>query len=884
MKFVLLFLTLFCAIGAGSGYRAEDERLSLESTTDRFVVELPFCPPFLTDGTRYCACAPVDVNCPTGFPGLDPAFNGFPTPLTNDEKALLAAQSLVGNNPGLVISGATVQDNVVGLNLIDYTQGCHLLGTPGFDFETGVVLSTGDARRLIDYQNGPADPPTSNQGRMNSTDPDIPNSVDCTALEFTITASVSQRITTQYVFLSDEYPEFVDNIFDDQFKFLINNQNDPSNKANLASLASLETVSINTINYKKNPGLFKHCSPFTNFDGNTLNLVANSYDIVAGETYDVKFVICDLKDTLYDSAVVIKSGTFSECTDSPPEIVCPEDIVVCPANDVPMAAAQGGCGPVSVNRTDAFGPGPLPEGMYEIGYVTADGSASCSYNLTVLEVGPTIASVSLSGVIPPNNVVPGENVTLSFFAFDDCCTENNSGVVDWGDGTTATFEFGGEDVLFNFTHSYDGTVSAPVITITAEDCTGKTTVVTEDIDVLCTDLESSIQAVLPPGSTVDIMMMVTGGIVIANQPNCGLSWTYDWGDGTPGFSGDETGNTDLVIVRTDTHLYSDCGNYTVTATLVGAGGLVVATQQSWVLVVGCETATPTPTPEIVCPTPSPVICPTPTPCSCPTAEPTATPTSLPTAAPTATPTAAPTATPTPMPTASATPMPTATPTEAPTAAPTATPTPCDDTDTDTDTDSDDECDTATPSPSPTPSGPCPGVVCEDGFSPDPHNHCVCTKTCSSDTDCILSGTCSGQCLSNGFCEDGAVDDVCPRGCCKATPGNIPGLLKKAICSNGCGRNSCCFENIENGCNSMPSASDMVEVCTALYGADRSCTSDSDCGANGSCIDVRVGRIRTKLCSAQCDSSMPCPSGKSCVQFTQSYSPPLSFCVDDGFTA
>mmetsp|Transcript_14569 Transcript_14569/g.38969 ORF Transcript_14569/g.38969 Transcript_14569/m.38969 type:complete len:556 (-) Transcript_14569:171-1838(-) len=198
------------------------------------------------------------------------------------------------------------------------------------------------------------------------------------------------------------------------------------------------------------------------------------------------------------------------------------------------------------------------------------------------------------------------------------------------------------------------------------------------------------------------------------------------------------------------------------------------------------------------------------------------------------------------------------------------------------------CGTATleavPNPQPTETpGACAGVSCPTGFLPDKKNLCACTKPCSNDLDCTTDGICSGSCQPNGFCAAGTVEDACPRGCCKATPGNVPGMLASAICSNGCGRNSCCFENIENGCNSMVAESEMVEVCTALYGAERPCDADSDCGINGSCINVTVGKIRTKLCSAQCDSSRPCEAGYECTLFTKSYDPPLSFCVKEGFT-
>jgi len=690
--FVTLTIATLLNVAVGSDVETREHFLAMPGLSRQSGrgSELPLCPEQLTDGSRFCSCPFMDDTCASGKPTLDANFNNIINPKTNDEKALLAARALVGANPAIQVTNASVEANIVGLNIVDFSKGCHLLKSEGFDFNVGVVLSSGDARRALSYTNGPTSPPTSNAERVRFSDPDIRDSQDCTALKFTLVSATDQSLVTEYSFLSDEYPEFVGNVFDDQFRFLINKRSDPSNKTNIAALADVKNVGVNNINYKSFPGLFQHCSPFVNFDGNTKSLVSSNYELSAGETYDVKLVICDVVDTLYDSMVVIKAGSFGACVKNfDIEITCPSATLVCPANDVPQASAQGACGPVQTRRTDAHGDGPFEPGTYEIGFETEDGSKSCSYNLTVQEIGPSISDVLLFDVTRTNQVVPNTNFTLSFFALDDCCIQNNSGVVDWGDGTSTSFEFGGSAARFNFVHAYEASApSAPQIEIRISDCTGKTALEIIEVEVLCNgDLESRIVYIAPVAQIASIEQSIVGRLGIQNEAQCGLKWTFDWGDGSPLWSGDESGNRAPIIFKSSNHVYSACGNYTVTGTLTDSFGIRSGSKQGWVEITGCEPET-TPTPTATA-TAAPT--PTPTPTATPTATPTSTPTPTPTESPTATPTAVPTATPTALPTATATATPTAvpSPTSKPKLEPTATPTICDVDESDDDSDGND---------------------------------------------------------------------------------------------------------------------------------------------------------------------------------------------------
>lgn len=194
--------------------------------------------------------------------------------------------------------------------------------------------------------------------------------------------------------------------------------------------------------------------------------------------------------------------------------------------------------------------------------------------------------------------------------------------------------------------------------------------------------------------------------------------------------------------------------------------------------------------------------------------------------------------------------------------------------------------------------------------------CTCKKPCARDSDCVepVSGTCSNQCIRspdniNSYCDT----TNCPRTCCKATPGRIPGFLDEAICSNGCGQNSCCFvtpnPKSRTTCNSMPmgdkngnGVTDLVENCSVLYGRQGSmpylCSDTTPCTtygfpSNHPCIPVDVGKWRGKVCSIQCGPGSPTnyqckPLTETCALFYDDTNSiggtgqKWYFCVPNGF--
>src|SRR5690606_33970834 len=131
--------------------------------------------------------------------------------------------------------------------------------------------------------------------------------LDASVLEFDFVPD-SSVLTFSYVFGSDEYNEWVGDMWNDVFGFFVNGEN-------CAVVESGDPVWVNTINNDVNAHLYidndqGEASPHhTALDGFTVPLtcVAN---VNQGETNHVKLAIADTQDRSWDSSVIISAGTF----------------------------------------------------------------------------------------------------------------------------------------------------------------------------------------------------------------------------------------------------------------------------------------------------------------------------------------------------------------------------------------------------------------------------------------------------------------------------------------------------------------------------------------------------------------------------------------------
>jgi hypothetical protein len=182
---------------------------------------------------------------------------------------------------------------------------------------SGIVLSTGnvfsDTSFNADYFS------STSFGSPGDIDIDQLNtgslSYDALSILFQFTPTISDTVRFNYVFASEEYPEFSTSTYNDRFLFLVSENNGPSQ--NIAVLPNGTIVQINSINQFMNSNYYVDNSATSTtyqdfvFDGYTVPLQAKFY-ATAGNTYTIKLVVADVADGVFDSAIFLdEQGSFS---------------------------------------------------------------------------------------------------------------------------------------------------------------------------------------------------------------------------------------------------------------------------------------------------------------------------------------------------------------------------------------------------------------------------------------------------------------------------------------------------------------------------------------------------------------------------------------------
>ena len=150
-----------------------------------------------------------------------------------------------------------------------------------------------------------------------------------TILEFDF-IPLQAEVSFDYIFASEEYPEFVNTDFNDVFGFFISGLgiNGPytNNAINMATLPDGSFVTINNVNngasganepgyIGNNPSHPEFFVPVYNgdpcmeYDGRTVMLTAHAI-VIPGQTYHMKLAIGNAGDNGYGSGVFLRAGSF----------------------------------------------------------------------------------------------------------------------------------------------------------------------------------------------------------------------------------------------------------------------------------------------------------------------------------------------------------------------------------------------------------------------------------------------------------------------------------------------------------------------------------------------------------------------------------------------
>ncbi|HEY0046298.1 MAG TPA: choice-of-anchor L domain-containing protein, partial [Flavobacterium sp.] len=240
-----------------------------------------------------------------------------------------------------LIENVLLNSTCAGVSNITWSTGTNFGSTNGigyferngstFPFESGLVLSTGDAFQApgpndevqgLGGFNWPGDADLldvlADQGITGTTN-------NATVYEFDF-VPVIDNISFNFVFASEEYGTFQCS-FSDVFAFLLTNT-ETGVTTNLAVVPNTTTpIAVYTVRdaafnggcgsvneeyfgdfYQLPQGVNPLAAPI-NFNGATVPLTAFA-NVVPGTTYHIKLAIADFNDSSYDSAVFIEGGSF----------------------------------------------------------------------------------------------------------------------------------------------------------------------------------------------------------------------------------------------------------------------------------------------------------------------------------------------------------------------------------------------------------------------------------------------------------------------------------------------------------------------------------------------------------------------------------------------
>ena len=337
------------------------------------------------------------------------------------------AQSLVGQ--GIVISNVTFTGTPAQIGTFNGTNS-------NVGFDAGVVMAAGPINGLIGGP-GVADNGQPGSGIADndllavaqSVNPGIFSTNDAAILEFDFVPS-SNVAAFNFVFSSDEYPQWINSTFNDVFAFFVSGPGItgpynapaafPGGAQNVAVVPGTNTpITISTIHPDLNGQYYinNNGNSFTH-NGFTVPITIN-IDVICGATYHFKFGIADCTDDFLNTAVFIEANSlnsywgnsifiFNDMNES-----CTQEGSELPIEGIEMTVNPGNYVGVSGSNGSAAFP-DLPDGSYTVTIDTTNlnWSTNCPIIQEFLIVNNTSECVSFG----LNNDNPCTDPDVSIFA------------------------------------------------------------------------------------------------------------------------------------------------------------------------------------------------------------------------------------------------------------------------------------------------------------------------------------------------------------------------------------------------------------------------------------------------------------------------------------
>lgn len=227
-----------------------------------------------------------------------------------------------GQTPAQLVQNVLVGTGVTVSNVNFVTDANQQIGffngvNSNIGIPAGVILSTGRVQDAGNATSGVnASTPLTAPGDIDLEDLTNNTTNDAAVLTFQFVPT-NDTVQFNYVFASEEYPEFVNSSFNDVFGFFISGPNPGGgnyNALNIATLPSGQPVTIDNVNATTNSAFYVANNNVGNntvvYDGFTVKLTALAR-VVPCSTYTIKIGVADVGDLAYDSAVFLEAGSFT---------------------------------------------------------------------------------------------------------------------------------------------------------------------------------------------------------------------------------------------------------------------------------------------------------------------------------------------------------------------------------------------------------------------------------------------------------------------------------------------------------------------------------------------------------------------------------------------
>lgn len=332
---------------------------------------------------------------------------------TAQSPAGLVQNVLLGS--GVTVSNISFNGAPISIGEFD-GSACNVGLASGVVMTTGTVINSGAG-------DGPHGPNNNASSGVDTGTPGLgllsnlvggTGTYNAAVLEFDF-VPYSDTVRFNYVFGSEEYPEYVGSQFNDVFGFFISGPGIPGGMQNIARLPNGQAVAINNVNAGTNSAFFvnngngsqapQNGSPtYIQYDGFTKVLTAES-KVDCGQTYHLIIAIADVGDGIFDSGIFLEANSLSSKT------------------------------PVEISHTmtqNLFGnPDIMAEGCVTTTVTLERGTNDLASPMTIpiIPSGTAIEGVDYTDI--PNNITfPAgvQSVQFSFNAFQDGLIEGQESV------------------------------------------------------------------------------------------------------------------------------------------------------------------------------------------------------------------------------------------------------------------------------------------------------------------------------------------------------------------------------------------------------------------------------------------------------------------------